>query len=250
MKKIYTHKILPVLAICMFVVFTLATSCFAVDRNSIEFTSSMGYSASISNSDILAYKNILIFSFHNDSNSFIYIFLSNDGRFCASFPSSNEFSFRCVDANNVNIPFLLLRGYGLVSSSKLNSFISSLSIDKFSSSSGLTETTACTGGFGIDNIVYTDYNVCNIDNSYNATNDIILSGSSGDFFQVPVVGKQTVLAPVMTETTQQGTTLQAEIQTKTLAEILGILPVVMIIIVSLIGLRKALRLLQTLLRSS
>lgn len=241
MNKNFTHKILPILSIFLLVVFTLCTSSFAQDIELPSNTQDLinSYINNTTYNSTYPINYVIAKDFNGDTyilfGSFIdgaigngtvsnsikgkyYLYIST---FVPSGGNGTDgyyyFYYKLVDGNWQEVSYL-------------NSTISS----DYASYRRLI-------------LDYSDTDIYSNADLYQYTNNIYYSSvdiSNLGYLAFPFpVAPQEALLPIV----EQQETIMKE---KTLGEILGILPIVMIIIVSLIGLRKALRLLLTLLRSS
>lgn len=224
-KNSFTYKILPILAIFMFVLFTLTTSCFAstdLDHNGTTYT--FPTIDDLPN-DFSQYKDNKYFYAYFLNKAFLFVDCGGD----LTIDTSTSGGYKYLTYSNCYR--FWFNGDTISYQKDPNSQLAYAFID----------TSAPVG----EQLVYSG--------SFVSTGnfDIVLDDGTV-VFQAPVeeVAKQTILAPVITETTQEGTTLQEIMQTKTLQEIVEILPIVIPVMVGLIACLIGLKYLWKLLRKS
>lgn len=211
MKNFLTHKFLPVMAVFMLVIFTLCTSCFA--SSDLKFSNDEIYNLP-DFTDIVGNNDYCIIYGKNTNIGTRFLLLPYD---------KDNYQLRLVKIGDK----YSLRLYSISSTPTDSNSIkySYYYISSTSSSSWSSSSTSDTSGFYFSGGIYGVY----------ATQDLYdLDGNL--VFQV---------APQATQLAQ--IVEQAETE-KTVGEIVAILPLILVILVSFLGLRKALSWLSALLR--
>lgn len=239
--RFFLHKFLPVLIVFIMFLILLCTSCFA--KSDLELTTVKGYTATLLDLDILSYSNVLFINTYNNANATGYMFLSNGGYFAISFMSGDEngFKLNCFDADGNPVPFLYYTGINCWSKSNFTTSINGLDISKFSEKSASTSSFIVKAysniGWSSDVITHADYSVFSLNSDGSLGNDLVFQGAPQVTPEEPEEVAPVELAPLMTSINFL----------EVMAEVLAILPILLVVVIGLLALRKAIKLLlQTL----
>lgn len=217
-------KIISIFTLLLVILISLTSSCFAVDASTLpkivingeEYILSLEYQGMKYDSlDLDNWDNYVVLKDEHDGNI-------NNYKVC--FFSSNSIKF----TNSVG-DFT----YGLVSCSGKSGFCRPGKLYTFNLDS---KTKKGSLGWGSTDILDNyKFALCDVDDIVLSTFDIYSKENEGELvFQKTPVGVQSTLAPIVQEAPLEGT----------VQEIVGILPIVLITLIGLIGLRKGLALLS------
>lgn len=222
-------KILPCILIATFLLMVITTSCFA-SSTSKEITSPDGQVGTITNSDVLAYDNIFILK----ATKFADVYLCNGGYFCIKIAVDgiSGYRLRCLNSENEEVPF---KSIHIGSSSNLSfdmiiERLNNVTTSDFGNHSGGLSISASNSNGWINSLLYTSHSV----RSLNEDNTM---GNEEVFQPAPQEGE-------LVKATKSIDFLEV------LQEILGILPIILLIVIGLLGLRKAINLIFQMLRKA
>ena len=254
MNKKILYKLLLIFALLACTLLITNTKSFASDettteeRTSFTHTTSTGKKGTTTNTDILAH-NIFIIELESAGGSFgqqSYMLLST-GEFAVFLDEDNTIRISSYDKEGNTIPFYSRLFYDSAGGGMAVTDMSKWTLASFSTQSGsigLNSDYIDNGEKTLSDLYfYSDYNIYLYDTENQCISNNLLYTSStgaGDFFQIPpqVMEQVGTLAPIV-----EGVETK-----KTLAEVVGILPVVLVVIVGLLAMRKAIRFLMRILK--
>lgn len=223
-------KILPCILIAIFLVMFIGSCCFA-SSSSREITGPDGQVGTITNRDVLAYDNIFIIM----GDKWAHVFLCNGGYFAIRFKEDDTESFRinCFNSDGEEIRSRVLSigldGYGKPFNRIISRLNSAIPSDFGNRNGGFTVGSFSAKGWR-NSWFYTSHSVRSL-------NEDGTMGNEEVFQAAPQEGE-------LAKVTKSIDFLEV------LQEILGILPIILLIVIGLLALRKAIQVILSLLRQA
>lgn len=220
-------KILPCLLIVMFLAMVLSSSVFASDEIEFYDDVSKEYITMVYPTCFDGYKYYLVFTKKLETGQIYYSFFFADSPFCYNYNSNKIY---CVNGGTYYYKFLYTSDSDGHKPITLFDF-SGYSIDYFKVYSNPYNSFGSLVGASIQSC---NYPVVYMDDNYNVTDEVVFQGAP-----------QETMNPVELTTIAKSIDFSAVVM-----EVLGILPILLVIVIGLLALRKAIQLLFQMLQKA